>query len=91
MGRRDNFTFVDKKGRLFELTVTDNAPPMRLSRVRMSADGCYDSGGAYWGQGDPLYYYENSTGDINGYVRGKTREAAKTNVKVLYPHARFYR
>lgn len=91
LGRPTRNTFTDKHGRTFELTVTADAPPMRLQRVRMVDGGAYDSGGAYWGLGDPLYYFENSTGDINGYIRGKTREAAKFAVTALHPFARFYR
>jgi hypothetical protein len=72
-------------------TVTDDARPMYLTRVRLNGGG-YDRGGAYWGIGEGLYYYEaNPTGLINGFVRGRTREHAKAEVRKIHPHARFYR
>lgn len=91
LGRPSYSGYRDKAGNWIELELTSNAPPMRLVRVRMSACGAYDAGGAYWGLGDPLYYYENSTGDICGYVRGSTREAAKQAVRESHPAARFFR
>lgn len=90
MGRPTCNTFTDKQGRRFELTVNADAEPFRLVRVRMSACGAYDAGGAYWGCGDPLYYFEGPLTDINGYVRGKTRDAAKTAVRELHPLAKFF-
>lgn len=91
LGRATCNTFTDKQGRTFEMTVTADAAPFRLVRVRMSADGAYDAGGAYWGCGDPLYYFEGPLTDINGYVRGKTRDAAKDAVRQLHPLARFFK
>lgn len=92
MGRPSRSGYRDPKtGEWVELEVTENAAPFRLSRVRMVGDGAYDSGGAYWGIGDPLYHYEGPTSDIEGYVRGRTREAAKAAVRAIHPRARFYR
>jgi hypothetical protein len=91
LGRASHNTFTDKQGHTFELTVTADAAPFRLVRVRMVDGGAYDAGGAYWGCGDPLYYYEGPLTDINGYVRGVTRDAAKADVRQLHPAARFYR
>lgn len=74
-----------------EHTVNDQAAPMRLVRVRLDSGG-YDAGGAYWGLGEPLYYFEASpAGLVSGYVRGKTREDAKRAVRELHAAARFYR
>lgn len=90
MGRANRNRFTDKQGRTFELTLAEHAPPMRLVRCPLDSGG-YDRGGAYWGIGPGLYYFENSTGDISGYVRGRTRRHAKLEVLKLHPHARFYR
>lgn len=73
-----------------EFTVTESAAPFYLVRVRLDSGG-YDSGGAYWGIGAPLYYYEGPLTDISGYVRGRTREAAKAAVREIHPLARFFR
>jgi hypothetical protein len=89
LGRASHNTYTDKEGRTFEITVTPDAAPLTLRRVRMSACGGYDGGGAYWGCGHPLYYYERPLTNINGYVRGKTRDAAKAAVRKLHPAARF--
>lgn len=89
LGRSDKNGFYNKAGEWVELTVTPDAKPMTLVRVRMC--GAYDSGGAYWGLGEPLYYYSDATGSIDGYVRGATRDAAKAAVRASHPNARFYR
>jgi hypothetical protein len=91
LGRASHSTYTDKEGRTFEITVTPDAAPFTLRRVRMVGYGDYDAGGAYWGCGDPLYYYEGPLTDIKGYVRGKTRDAAKAAVRKLHPAARFHR
>lgn len=72
-------------------TVTADALPLRLVRVPIDSGG-YDRGGAYWGLGEPMYYYEAPpTGLVFGYVRGKTRELAKAQVLKIHPDARFYK
>ena len=73
-----------------DYTVTPDARPFRLVRCPLDSGG-YDRGGAYWGIGTPLYYYEGPLSDISGYVRGRTREHAKQEVRAIHPHARFYR
>ncbi len=64
-----------------------------LQRVRLDSGG-YDSGGAYWGHGEPLYVatdHENTT----VFVRGVTRNAAKLAVRMRLAmwdgHISFYR
>lgn len=89
MGRMSHNSYTDKQGRTFEITVNENAGPFRLIRCPLDSGG-YDRGGAYWGLGAPLYYYEGPLSDISGYVRGKTREAAKAAVRETHPKARFY-
>lgn len=59
-----------------------------LQRVRLNAGG-YDSGGAYWGVGQPLYWA--SAGEADMFFRAATRQDAKAYVRETYPAARFYR
>lgn len=91
MGRASSSHYFDKNGDKVEITVTKDAPyPMHLVRCPLDSGG-YDQGGAYWGLGEPLYYYEAHLTDIRGYVRAATREKAKEAVKTVHEHARFYR
>lgn len=74
-----------------EYKLTEHAKPVYLVRCRLD-NGGYDAGGAYWGLGEPLYYYSaQPEGLIDGYVRGRTREIAKGNVCKILPGARFYK
>ena len=59
----------------------------------------YDSGGAYWGIGAPLYWYA-AYGDEapmfsgplpEGFIRAPDRDDAKRQIWKLYPEARFFR
>lgn len=81
MGRKGNVSMVSKTDKRF-----------RLVRVRLDRGG-YDAGGAYWGVGTPLYYYEHEdeTELVYGHVRGATREKAKEQVRQQFPSAQFYR
>lgn len=90
MGRTTSNTYTDKQGRTFEITVDENAKPFRLVRCPLDSGG-YDRGGAYWGLGAGLYYFEGPLTDICGFVRGRTREIAKNEVRKIHPKARFYR
>lgn len=90
MGRANHNSYTDRKGRTWDLTVNEHAGPFRLVRVAVD-NGGYDSGGAYWGLGEPLYYFEGPLTDINGYVRAKSRELAKAAVRDIHPKARFYK
>jgi hypothetical protein len=73
------------------------ASPFRfyLQRVRLDAGG-YDSGGAYWGVGAPLYRFEAGEGadDLTewpaGFLRARTRADAKRQLRDTYAGARFY-
>ncbi len=62
-----------------------------LQRIRLDRGG-YDSGGAYWGIGQPLYWarVEGPAG-FEMFFRASSRDAAKAIVRERYPHARFYR
>lgn len=61
-----------------------------LRRVPLNSGG-YDSGGAYWGIGAPLYYFEASASGASGHVRGRTRDLAKQEVRAIHPEAEFHR
>ena len=59
-----------------------------LQRVRLDSGG-YDSGGAYWGHGAPLWAaWSDATSD---YFRAQDREGAKAAVRAKYPAAMFFR
>lgn len=76
----------------------DGAPDypykFHLQRIRM-VDGGYDPAGTYWGRGvDPLYGFmreDDEDGLVRGFVRARSRDDAKSAVRVEYPSARFYR
>ena len=90
MGRAAKSGFYNKAGDWIELTVTPDAKPMSLRKVRLDSGG-YDSGGAYWGHGSTLWYYCDHSGSIDGYVRGRTRDDAKASVREAHANARFHR
>jgi hypothetical protein len=68
--------------------------PVKLSlqRVRLDSGG-YDSGGAYWGQGAPLYRAADDAGlgEVTLFIRARDREHAKALVLAKLPNACFYR
>lgn len=66
--------------------------PLKLSlyRIRINAGG-YDSGGAYWGQGAPLYRAASDCGTFETWFRARDRDAAKAFVRAQRPTATFYR
>ena len=70
------------------------APGVRfhLSRVRLNSGG-YDSGGAYWGIGAPLYHAwgEGEEEILETFTRASCREDAKEKVRAKFPGAEFYR
>lgn len=78
------------------LIVTAADSPFTLRRIRLDSGG-YDSGGAYWGFGAPLYWWaveivEGDTRDqCSGYLRAANRLAAKNAIRSAQPAARFYR
>jgi hypothetical protein len=69
-----------------------SAPPQQfyLTKIRINAGG-YDPGGAYWGVGQPLYYFTTEDGAESGYLRASDRDHAKDKVRQLHPGARFFR
>ncbi len=58
-----------------------------LSRVRLNAGG-YDQNGTYFGHGEPIYWYANAEGTIDGTCRAEDRECARAHVLRAYPHAK---
>ena len=61
-----------------------------LRRIRLNLGG-YDSGGAYWGLGQPLYWAGSDCGAVDMFFRAPDRAAAKATVLERHPGARFYR
>lgn len=82
MGRRD-------------LLPDDRTEPVKLRMKRLRfVDGGYDQGGAYWGSPANLYRArgesEAQDTQIELFVRGKNRGAAKDAVRLILPNARFF-
>ena len=70
-------------------TDLDTSAPLALHRVPVNSQG-YDSGGAYWGVGAPLYEVIDQDGE-GFFVRAANRADAKALVRNQYPDARFVR
>lgn len=58
-----------------------------LQKVRLDSGG-YDPNGTYFGIGNPLYWYANVEGTIDGMLRAETRAQARAQVLAKYPQAR---
>lgn len=84
MGRADKPNMWTKPGPML-----DESVKFSLRRVRLNSGG-YDSGGAYWGIGKPLYWASNADGTAEMFFRASTRGDAKTVVRERYPNARFW-
>jgi hypothetical protein len=63
---------------------------LRLQQCPLNQGG-YDSGGAYWGTGLPIYRVADDDGDIEYWIRASDRDDAKATVREKYPNARFFR
>lgn len=61
-----------------------------LQRVRLDSGG-YDSGGAYWGLGQPLYTCFDEAADYLRFFRASSRDRAKETIRGESPEAKFYR
>lgn len=72
------------------------APKVTLQRVRLDSGG-YDTAGAYWGQGEPLYWAATDEPVTPGgepldmTFRADDRDDAKAQVRQVIPGARFFR
>lgn len=78
MGRRDGHPGHEPEGKV------------SLQRVRIDSGG-YDSGGAYWGAGGPLFWATDESGDYERFLRAASREAAKAILRDEWEEIRFYR
>ena len=69
-----------------------NQIKMSLRRLYLNSGG-YDSSGAYFGHGLPIYIYsgETESDEIWGTLRAGSRESAKAQIRATYPSATFYR
>lgn len=70
--------------------LVDEPVKISLRRVRLDRGG-YDSGGAYWGHGEPLYWAQSECGEVSWFIRSRSRDAVKAEILLRYPLARFYR
>jgi hypothetical protein len=68
----------------------DEPLKLYLQRVRLNSGG-YDSGGAYWGLGAPLYAYFDESGEFSHCIRASSRQKAKEAIRREFPEALFYR
>lgn len=69
----------------------DPGAPVRLYLARVPLDwGGYDSGGAYWGDGVPLYRYESAGRERFGFLRAPDRAAAKLQLGERFPAVSFF-
>jgi len=66
------------------------AVKVSLRKIPINSGG-YDSGGAYWGIGQPLYWAGSDCGTIDRFFRAATRDQAKAEIRKQYPKATFYR
>ncbi len=69
-------------------TTTNTAEKVRLFRVRLDSGG-YDTGGVYWGIGNPLYCCIGDEFEV--YRRATDREDAKRKLLAEFPDLTFYR
>lgn len=68
----------------------DETVKVSLRKIRLNSGG-YDSGGAYWGHGQPLYWAGSDCGTVDTYFRARDRAAARAEILARFPAARFYR
>lgn len=78
------------------LIILETDPRFTLRRIRLN-NGGYDSGGAYWGLGEPLFWWaielreDGSRDECSGFLRAQSREGAKQLITSIHRHARFFR
>ena len=81
-------------GRVNTITLPDAPIIFYMTRMPL-VDGDYDQGGAYWGyvQGTQMYWARGAGDwcDDEMFVRAKCRDDAKTQIKVEFPNARFFK
>lgn len=88
-----------RMGRRNELPAHPETREIKLSlvRLKMTADGCYDSQGAYWGSTDVYYASARFHCEIiddwcvcRVFVHADSRDEAKAQVREFLPKARFF-
>ena len=79
-------------GRTGNVSDINHAVKFHLNHIPINSQG-YDSGGAYWGLGAPLFFAQGdgATEVQEIWTRATDREDAKRKVKLMYPNAKFYR
>lgn len=87
--------YADERAEIRELVKALEArkaesPKITLQRVRLDSGG-YDSAGAYWGHGEPLFWAADDSGAYDSTFRADDRDDAKAIVRRTYPGARFFR
>lgn len=88
-----------------DFSPADKEMPLKFYLQRVSLDsGGYDSGGAYWGHGLPIYWARSvevvstscwvpgrdEVSPVESYIRARGREAAKAILREEYPNAEFF-
>ena len=74
------------------LAAIEAAPPvlkLHLNRVRLDSGG-YDSGGAYWGHGGPLYVAYDDAGLFQEFTRAWSRSEAQREILADNDGVTFY-
>lgn len=61
---------------------------LRMVKLRINSGG-YDEGGAYFGQGNPIYWTFDDN-DTSIFFRAKNRLDAKRIIRQTLPNAKFY-
>lgn len=75
-------------GRPDHISEAETVDKIHLERVVLNTGG-YDLGGAYWGQGAPLYVAWGDGQEM--FLRASDREEAQDIVKGSFKNAKFYR
>lgn len=76
-------------GRRSDTYLATDGGKLQLQRIPINRGG-YDSGGAYWGIGQPLWRAMDVDGNTS-YFRASDRAAAKASILADWPDATFYR
>jgi hypothetical protein len=87
-----------------EFQPADNAMSLKFYLQRCPLTDGYDSGGAYWGNGEPLYWAcsveetmtscwvpgRDEVSHVESYLRAYDREDAKAKIRSEYQNAKFF-
>jgi hypothetical protein len=78
--------------RLETMAATGKLADIKVSLRRIQINnGGYDSGGSYWGLGQPLYWAGSDCGTVDLWFRASDRDDAKEHVRETFPNVRFHR